>query len=331
MSEAENPSPGSEPLLRIRDLSVEFRTDTSTVRAVESLSFEVESGEVVGLVGESGSGKSASSLAIMGLLPEPRGKIVGGQIEFEGQELTTLGRDDLRRLRGRRMAMIFQDPMTSLNPYMTVAEQLIEAPMMHRGTSEHEASKAVLELLDLVRIPDAKDRMKSYPHELSGGMRQRVMIAMALTCEPSLLFADEPTTALDVTTQAVILELLQDLREARKLSVVLITHDLGVVAGIADKVIVMYAGRMVEEAPTADLFQEPAHPYTRALIDSVPRIDVRMLDGARGIGGLPPRLDQGPFSACAFEPRCAKARKECQAGEPVLVEIGPRRKSRCVL
>jgi oligopeptide transport system ATP-binding protein len=331
VSEDKSMSAGALPLLRISDLSVEFRTDTSTVRAVERLSFEVMPGEVVGVVGESGCGKSATSLAVMGLLPEPRGRIVGGRIEFEGQELTALGKDELRRLRGRRMAMIFQDPMTSLNPYMTVAEQLIEVPMLHRGTSEDDARKAAVELLDLVRIPRAKDRMQSYPHELSGGMCQRIMIAMALSCEPSLLFADEPTTALDVTTQAVILELLRDLQKERKLGVVLITHDLGVVAGIADKVIVMYAGRMVEQAPTRDLFSAPAHPYTRALIDSVPRVDVRMVDGARGISGLPPRLDLGPFGACTFEPRCPEARGECRAGEPALVEIGAGRKSRCIL
>jgi ABC-type dipeptide/oligopeptide/nickel transport system ATPase component len=240
----------ASPLLEVTDLCVEFRTDTSTVRAVERLSFSVNPGEIVGIVGESGSGKSATSLAILGLLPKPRGRIVGGQVAFAGQDLTRLDADSLRRLRGRKLAMIFQDPMTSLNPYLTIEEQLTEVSILHEGLSKKDARKKALDLLDQVRIPDADSRLGAYPHELSGGMRQRVMIAMALLCEPDLLFADEPTTALDVTTQAQILDLILELRRDRNLSVVLITHDLGVVAGTCDRVLVMYGGRLVEEAPS---------------------------------------------------------------------------------
>jgi oligopeptide transport system ATP-binding protein len=227
--------------------------------------------------------------------------------------------------------MIFQDPMTSLNPYLTIEEQLTEVSILHEGLSKKDARKKALDLLDQVRIPDADSRLGAYPHELSGGMRQRVMIAMALLCEPDLLFADEPTTALDVTTQAQILDLILELRRDRNLSVVLITHDLGVVAGTCDRVLVMYAGRLVEEAPSKALFTAPAHPYTQALIASVPRVDARVLSHSLGIEGLPPRLDQGPFSGCTFAPRCPRVRPECRDGEPPLIEFDSGRRRRCIV
>jgi oligopeptide/dipeptide ABC transporter ATP-binding protein len=321
----------SEPLLEVRDLRAEFRTDEGVVRAVDGVSFRVERGEIVGLVGESGCGKSVTSLAVLGLLPKPEGRVVGGAVRFQGRDLGALPESELRRVRGNRVAMVFQDPMTSLNPYLTVGEQIAEVGEVHRGLSRREAHRRAVALLERVGIPDPAARARSHPHELSGGMRQRAMIAMALLCDPDLLIADEPTTALDVTIQAQILDLLCELRRERSMAIVLITHDLGVIAGTCDRVLVMYAGRIVESAPAGALFRDPSHPYTRALLRSLPRIGGPPRRRLESIEGLPPRLDAGPFSACRFAPRCAFARDVCREGEPPLVETAPGRARRCVV
>jgi oligopeptide/dipeptide ABC transporter ATP-binding protein len=320
------------PVLEVRELHTEFALEERRVRAVDGVSFEIARGEMLGIVGESGSGKSATSLSIMRLLP-PRGHITAGSVKLNGTEILTLPENSMRELRGARMAMIFQDPMTCLNPYMRVGEQLSEGVILHRGTSVSEAERRARELLDRVRIADAAARMRSYPHELSGGMRQRVMIAMALLCDPELLIADEPTTALDVTIQAQILELLLELRRERGLSILLVTHDLGIVSATCDRVLVMYAGRVVESASASALFRRPLHPYTRALLDSLPRLDSRA--GARldNIPGLPPRLDRGPFTECTFAPRCRYVHDACRAGDPPLIPLAgdTTRLRRCVL
>jgi oligopeptide transport system ATP-binding protein len=318
-------------LLQVEGLSTEFVTDDGLVRAVDGVSFEVKRGEIVGIVGESGCGKSVTNLSVLGLLPKPQGRIAAGSVLFEGRELVGLSENELRRVRGNSIAMIFQDPMTSLNPYLKVEEQLAEVVQLHLGLSRREAVARAVALLERVGIPDAANRIQSYPHEFSGGMRQRVMIAMALLCDPDVLIADEPTTALDVTIQAQILELLKELREERGMGIILITHDLGVVAGMCDRVIVMYAGRIVEEAPTEALYAAPRHPYTQALLRSVPRLDERSHETLFSIEGLPPRLDRGPFTGCTFAPRCPLVRQACHEGEPPLVEFAPGRRRRCVL
>jgi oligopeptide transport system ATP-binding protein len=333
MSASPNPDPSAGPLLSIRELVSEFSSDHSLVRAVDGVSFELQRAEVLGIVGESGSGKSALALSILGLLPRPQGRIVAGSIRFAGRELVGLKEAELRALRGARIAMIFQDPMSSLNPYLEVGEQLAEVCQQHLGFQRRRAWQRAVELLARVQIPDAERRARQYPHELSGGMRQRAMIAMALCCEPDLLIADEPTTALDVTIQAQILDLLLGLRQERKLSILLITHDLGVVNGSCDRVLVMYAGRIVEAAPVKALFESPHHPYTRALLDSVPRVDTPPLRERRPLAaleGLPPRLDLGPFTGCSFAPRCVHALPRCQNGEPELRSTASGRLARCV-
>jgi oligopeptide transport system ATP-binding protein len=321
---------GGAALLEVRDMRTEFVTDEGLVRAVDGVSFDVGRGEIVGIVGESGCGKSVTNLSILGLLPKPQGRIAAGSVKFEGRDLVGLPERALRKIRGNDIAMIFQDPMTSLNPYLKVEEQLAEVGQLHLNLSRKEAVARAVALLERVGIPDAARRVRSYPHEFSGGMRQRVMIAMALLCDPELLIADEPTTALDVTIQAQILELLQGLRAERGMSIILITHDLGVVAGVCDRVIVMYAGRIVEEARTEDLFARPAHPYTAALLRSVPRLDTEAHAALRSIEGLPPRLDRGPFHECTFAPRCPLVRPACRDGEPALVEFAPGRRRRCI-
>jgi ABC-type dipeptide/oligopeptide/nickel transport system ATPase component len=260
----------SEVVLQVTNLQTHFTSELRTVRAVDGVSFTLKRGEVIGIVGESGSGKSVTNLSIMGLLPAPRGRIVEGSITFKGQDLAKLKESERRKLRGRHMAMVFQDPMSSLNPYLRIGEQLTEGPMFHLGQTKKQAAARAVELLTRVGISDAGMRMSSYPHELSGGMRQRVMLAMALLCDPELLILDEPTTALDVTVQAQILDLIQELRHERQLSAIFVTHDLGVVAEVCDRVLVMYAGRIVEDARTIDLFRDPRHPYTRALLRSRP-------------------------------------------------------------
>jgi len=320
----------SAALLDVSDLTTEFRSDESTVRAVDGVSFTLEKGEMLGIVGESGSGKSATSLSIMGLLP-PRGRVVKGRVTLAGTNLLELAEAERRRVRGRRIAMIFQDPMTALNPYLRVGEQLVEGPMLHLGLGERAAEERAVALLDRVRIPDARARLRSYPHELSGGMRQRVMIAMALLCDPELLIADEPTTALDVTVQAQILELIRELRVEKELAILLITHDLGVVASTCDRVLVMYAGRVVELAAARELFARPLHPYTAALMQSLPSLEATATGRLAAISGLPPRLDQGPFTECSFAPRCAYVHDACRSAEPPLTEAAPGRFRRCVL
>ena len=320
-----------QPLLHVDGLRTQFVLDEGTVTAVDGVSFDVNKGEIVGIVGESGCGKSVTNLSILGLLPKPQGRIAAGSVRFEGRELVGLSENELRKVRGNDIAMIFQDPMTSLNPYLKVEEQLAEVVQLHLHLSRKDAVRRAVELLERVGISDAANRIKSYPHEFSGGMRQRVMIAMALLCDPELLIADEPTTALDVTIQAQILELLKELRDERGMGIILITHDLGVVAGMCDRVIVMYAGRVVEEAPTHELFASPAHPYTQALLKSVPRLDEAMHGTLYSIEGLPPRLDKGPFTGCTFAPRCPLVRDACLDGEPALVEGEGGRRRRCVV
>ncbi|MCA9248534.1 MAG: ABC transporter ATP-binding protein, partial [Planctomycetales bacterium] len=263
----------NEPLLQVDNLAVRFRTDDGPVHAVDGVSFHVERGETLGIVGESGSGKSVTNLAIMGLVPKPPGEIVSGSARFLGHDLMRLPPRELARVRGNRIAMIFQDPMTALNPFLTIEEQLTEVTMLHLGHSRPQAIRHAVEMLDRVGIPGAARRIFNYPHEFSGGMRQRVVVAMALLCQPDLIIADEPTTALDVTIQAQILELMQDLQRERGMAIILITHDLGVVAGMCHRVNVMYAGRFVEESPVEPLFADPRHPYTLGLLESLPRLD----------------------------------------------------------
>jgi oligopeptide/dipeptide ABC transporter ATP-binding protein len=309
-------APG-EPLLSVRDLCVYFRADHGLVKAVDGVSFDVVRGEVLGLVGESGSGKTVASLALMGLVPRPPAFYPRGEVHFAGQELLHAPDRVLRKLRGRRIAMIFQDPMTALNPYLSVERQLTEVLELHEGVSHAAARTRSADMLAKVGIPDPARRMKAYPHELSGGMRQRVMIAMALLCEPELLIADEPTTAVDVTVQAQVLELMRALQRGSSMSMILITHDLGVVAGMADRIAVMYAGRIVESAPVDELFARPRHPYTQGLLGSIPRMDTPRSAALTPIAGLPPDLSNLP-DGCPFRPRCAKAVADCAAAYPTL-------------
>jgi oligopeptide/dipeptide ABC transporter ATP-binding protein len=317
-------------LLEVRELHAEFRSDERTVHAVDGVSFDVRRGEIVGIVGESGCGKSATCLSILRLLPV-NGRVVSGTLTLGGTELGSLSERAMRDVRGRRVAMIFQDPMTSLNPYLRIGEQLAETCVIHLGLTQAAAEARALELMKRVRIPDAERRMKSHPHELSGGMRQRVMIAMALLCDPELLIADEPTTALDVTIQAQILELLLELRRERGLAIILVTHDLGVVANTCDRVLVMYAGRIVESAPARELFRAPLHPYTHALLRSLPRVNEQEGTLLESIGGMPPHLDRGPFTECTFAPRCRYVHDACRVREPDLARVSESRLRRCVL
>ena len=289
-------------LLEVKNLSTHFSTKDGLIRAVDDVSFDLEQGETLGIVGESGCGKSVSALSMMGLLPSA-GRIVNGEILFEGRDMVTMGREDLGRIRGNRMAMVFQEPMTSLNPVLTIGRQVSEPVEIHKKTKRINAMMAAAGLLRSVRIPDAEKRMNAYPHQFSGGMRQRAMIAMALACEPRLLIADEPTTALDVTIQAQLLELMKQLTRDAGSSMILITHNLGIVARYADRVNVMYAGRIVEKATVRDLYAEPKHPYTVGLMASVPRLDQDVKQKLRPIDGQPPDL-LNPPPGCAFHPRC---------------------------
>jgi len=314
------------PLLSIRDLRTWFDEDGRTVHAVDGVSFDIERGETLGLVGESGSGKTVTSLSILRLVPSPPGRIVSGAIEFDGRELLSLPARAMQDIRGRRIAMIFQDPMTSLNPFMRVSAQLMEVTRRHLGLSKAEARARAIETLESVGFPEAPLRADTYPHQLSGGMRQRVMIAMALQCRPDLLIADEPTTALDVTIQAQILDLLRQLKQRFGMSVLLITHDLGVVAGMADRTIVMYAGRVFEQAPTRELFRRPSNPYTIGLLRSVP--DPTASGPLYQIRGLPPDLAHLP-PGCPFAPRCDRAEARCVAEAPPLVSLNGGHLSRC--
>ncbi|MEI9952805.1 MAG: ABC transporter ATP-binding protein [Pseudomonadota bacterium] len=299
------------------------------MRAVDSVSFDVRRGEVVGLVRESGCGKSVTSLSILGLHEQPAGRVTGS-IRLGERELVGASPSVLRGVRGNRVSMIFQDPLTSLNPYLRVEEQLAEVLELHLHLRGPAARVRMLEILSQVGIP-GEERLRAYPHQLSGGMRQRICIAMALLCNPELLIADEPTTMLDVTIQAQILELLRSLRKQRKMSILFITHDLGVVSEICDRVIVMYAGRIVEQARTRDLLQTPLHPYTEALLRSTPRVDVPGGGSLHPIGGLPPRLSAEKLRECAFAPRCPRVREGCRNGEPALESAGGERLRRCIV
>jgi peptide/nickel transport system ATP-binding protein len=307
-------------ILEVRDLRTQFNTLDGVVRAVDGVSFDLARGETLGIVGESGCGKSVTALSILRLIPPETGRIASGSIKFEGEELTTLGEEAMKRLRGHRISMIFQEPMTSLNPVLTVGTQIAENVVRHLGVSKKAARERAREMLDLVRIADSRRRLDEYPHQLSGGMRQRVMIAMALSCDPQVLIADEPTTALDVTIQAQILDLMLDLKEKTGTAIVLITHDLGVVAETTQRVVVMYAGRKVEEAPVEALFDNPLHPYTRGLMAAIPRLDT---DAARlqEIPGMVPLLTR-PIVGCAFAARCPLATERCRTEAPPMVDVG---------
>jgi oligopeptide/dipeptide ABC transporter ATP-binding protein len=312
-------------LLEVNDLRTHFFTREGTVRAVDGVSFAVEKGKTLGIVGESGCGKSVTALSIMGLIPKPPAKIVSGSVMYEGRDLTKLSERALEDVRGREIAMIFQDPMTSLNPTLTIGTQITETIRRHYDVSQAQANKKAIELMEEVRIPRAAERLDDYPHRFSGGMRQRVMIAIALSCDPKLLIADEPTTALDVTVQASVLDLLDDLRHQHEMSMIIITHDMGVVAEAADDIIVMYAGQVVEQASTLDLFDNPEHPYTEALLGALPQLEGAGVREGRltAIPGRPPDLIDPP-KACRFAPRCRYAGSDdCTVHEPELREIRP--------
>ncbi|GAA2953262.1 ABC transporter ATP-binding protein [Streptomyces enissocaesilis] len=314
-------------LLEVRDLHVEFRMRDGVAKAVNGVDYAVAEGETLAVLGESGSGKSVTAQAVMGILDMPPGRITGGEILFRGRDLLKLKEDERRGVRGREMAMIFQDALSSLNPVLTVGYQLGEMFTVHRGLSRKDARAKAVELMDRVRIPAAKERVGDYPHQFSGGMRQRIMIAMALALEPGLIIADEPTTALDVTVQAQVMDLLAELQRELGMGLVLITHDLGVVADVADRIAVMYAGRIVETAPVHDIYKAPAHPYTRGLLDSIPRLDRKGRE-LYAIKGLPPNLTNIP-SGCPFHPRCPLVRDVCRTDVPPLYEVEDGRGSAC--
>jgi peptide/nickel transport system ATP-binding protein len=309
------------PLLQVQDLRTYFFTQDGVTRAVDGVSFALEPGETLGIVGESGCGKSVTALSILRLLPPKLSRIVGGTVVFEGKDLVTLDEPAMRAIRGNRIAMIFQEPMTSLNPVLTVGEQIAEAVRIHQGASHKDALARAVEMLKLVRIPDAERRVGDYPHQFSGGMRQRVMIAMALSCNPKLLLADEPTTALDVTVQKQILRLMLELKERIGSAIILITHDLGVIAETAKRVVVMYAGRVVEQAEVTALFDAPLHPYTRGLMASIPRLKHNRVRRLAEIPGIVPDL-RTPIPGCAFAPRCPLATDRCREAAPPLVDHG---------
>jgi oligopeptide transport system ATP-binding protein len=319
--------PSAAPLLSVEDLRVQFWTSRGTIHAVNGVSFDIAPGETLGIVGESGCGKSVTSLALLGILPRA-GRVVGGRADFAGRDLLKLSDDQLRGIRGREIAMIFQDPMTSLNPVLTIGRQIREGLETHFGMDKGAATRRTGELLDQVGIPSAKLRLKDYPHQFSGGMRQRAMIAMALACEPKLLIADEPTTALDVTIQAQILQLLRDLVAERDTALILITHDLGVVAGMCERVNVMYAGTFVETGAAEQLFARPRHPYTLGLLQSVPRLDAGRRQQLQPIEGAPRDMLQPP-SECPFAPRCRFEVEESRRAVPPLEEIEPGHRVAC--
>jgi peptide/nickel transport system ATP-binding protein len=317
----------SRSLLRVRDLSVEFGPAGKGVRVLDRVGFDMAAGDCIGIVGESGSGKSVMSLSLLRLIPEPPGRIVEGSVEFDGVDLLTLPASRMPDIRGKEIAMIFQEPMSALNPVMTIGEQISEAIFLHESADAAQRRARVLEMLQLVGIPDAESRYASYPHEFSGGMRQRVMIAMALACNPKLLIADEPTTALDVTIQAQVLELMKQLRARYRTSILLISHDLGVIADVADRVIVMYCGRVVETAEIDDLFDRPAHPYTEGLLNSIPSRSSGQ-DRLYQIPGAPPApTERGP--GCAFYPRCPKRMAICLEKSPPLFQVSETQQAAC--
>ncbi len=315
-------------ILSVDGLKTYFQTEDGVVKAVDGISFELKKGETLGIVGESGSGKSVTNLSVMRLIQEPPGKIVDGKVVFDGIDVLGLPIAEVRKIRGKRIAMIFQDPMTSLNPFLKISKQLTEVTQLHLGHTKKQAREHAIKMLKLVGISDAEQRIDSYPHEFSGGMRQRVMIAMALSCDPELLIADEPTTALDVTIQAQILELIKDLKKRMGTSVILITHDLGVVAGMTDKIIVMYAGKVFEQAPTHALFATPANPYTKGLLKSVPDPEHEQGTELYQIPGLPPDVAHLP-PGCPFAERCDRAEDICRKDFPPFVEVSPGHRSLC--
>jgi oligopeptide/dipeptide ABC transporter ATP-binding protein len=315
-------------LLDVRDLKTYFFTDGGVVRAVDGVTYTVQPGETVALVGESGCGKSVSALSVMRLVSAPAGRIVGGRVLFQGRDLLTLDEESMRKVRGREIAMVFQEPMTSLNPVLSIGRQLTEPLEIHLRMPHEQARQRAVDLLTTVGIPDPERRLTQYPHQFSGGMRQRMMIAMALACNPALVLADEPTTALDVTIQAQILELMRDLARERGIALVLITHNLGVVARYADRVNVMYAGKMVEQGSARDVYAEPRHPYTMGLLRSVPRLDVPRKAKLQPIDGQPPDLTHLPLG-CAFAPRCQYAIARCQAEVPPLIPVAADHASAC--
>ena len=316
-----------EKILEVRNLSTTFYTEAGVARAVDDVSFNVYKGRTLGIVGESGCGKSVTSLSIMRLIPNPPGKISGGQILYKGRDLVKLPIAEMRAIRGNEISMIFQEPMTSLNPVFTVGDQIMEAIVLHQKVSKKEALLRAVEMLKLVGIPSPETRVHDYPHQLSGGMRQRIMIAMALSCNPSVLIADEPTTALDVTIQAQILDLMRKLRETLGMALILITHDLGVIAETADEVLVMYAGKVVEQGPVGEIFANPKHPYTRGLLSSIPKFSTDPTKREKKkrletIPGIVPALTELP-QGCRFQSRCTHVVEECRGKEPPLRVVGP--------
>ena len=316
-----------EPVLEVTDLETQFHTQDGDVHAVNRVSFTLHEREFLGVVGESGSGKSVTMMSLLKLIPMPPGDIVGGSVMFEGQDLLKINSEELRAVRGGKIGFIFQDPMTSLNPVLTIGNQITESLRLHTDAIEEGAHETAVDLLELVGLPDARQRLKAYPHELSGGMRQRVMIAIALACGPKVILADEPTTALDVTIQAQIIEIVRDLREKLGTALIWITHDLGVVAGLADRVAVMYGGQIVEEADVNDLYSKPQHPYTQGLLQSLPRLDQKGQE-LLSIKGQPPSL-YSPPSGCSFAPRCPHAFEQCDTQVPVLQDVGLNHKVAC--
>ncbi len=318
----------AENLLRLDDFKMYFLTRDGVVKAVDGVSFTLEAGETLGVVGESGSGKSVTAMSIMGLVPSPPGKVMGGDIRFKGESIVAMDEEQMRRIRGNRIAMIFQDPMTSLNPVFRVGRQVAESLRIHNGMSRREADERAVELLELVGIPHPHERAKDYPHQFSGGMRQRAMIAMALACDPDILIADEPTTALDVTIQAQIIELMQEVQARTGSAIIMITHDLGIVADVADRVLVMYAGRPAEYGTADEIFYRPAHPYTWGLHDSLPRHDVSDKGELCPIKGQPPSLVHLP-GGCSFHPRCPYAQDRCREETPEFRDIGGGHKVSC--
>lgn len=314
-------------LLEVRDLRTRFYTDDGVVKAVNGVSWEVNEGETLGIVGESGCGKTVSVLSILRLIPQPPGRIESGEVLFEGTDLMQVGDAELRGIRGNKMAMVFQDPMTSLNPVLTINQQISEALMLHLGMSKAQARERTAELLNLVQIPQAEDRLDDYPHQFSGGMRQRAMIAMALACNPQILIADEPTTALDVTIQAQIIELVKELRDEIGMAIIWITHDLGIIAGIADRVVVMYAGFIIESADVKGVYGDPRHPYTMGLLGSVPRLDMTRKEKLTPIYGLPPDLIDLP-TGCPFASRCDYRIERC-VERPELRAVAPGHEVAC--
>jgi oligopeptide/dipeptide ABC transporter ATP-binding protein len=316
-------------LLEVRDLRTQFETSAGTVRAVDGVSYTVEEGETVGIVGESGCGKSVGALSVLRLIPDPPGRVVGGSIHFRGEDLLAMTDERLHAVRGGQIAMVFQEPMTSLNPVLTIGVQLCETMEFHLGLTHEQARLRAVELLGMVGISEPGRRLEQYPHHLSGGMRQRVMIALAMSCKPKLIIADEPTTALDVTIQAQILELMKDLTKRFGVALIVITHNLGVVARYADRVNVMYAGRIVESGTAADIYHRPMHPYTLGLLRSVPRMDRPRGERLIPIDGQPPDLTR-KIVGCAYRPRCSFASERCEREDPVLEEVGPGHHSACL-